>query len=84
MLQQGRGCSSGLFENDEVLAPDKEHVLHLGILVDHDVDLPKSYRVVQFHEKAMALPEGRLVPWKGYARRVAEGMTDTAGARIVP
>ncbi|CAK9062626.1 unnamed protein product [Durusdinium trenchii] len=65
---------SPLADGDEVLAPDKEHVLHLGILVDeHQLELPKFYRVVQFRGKAMALPEGRLVPWKGYAERLAHG-----------
>lgn len=77
-----------LGHGDEVLAPDKEHVLHRGLLVDdHGLDLPASYRLVQLldraawpvewwwagHPKAIAVPEGRLVAWQGYAQRLTDG-----------
>jgi len=74
-LQATLGCK--LSDGTEVLAPNKEHFLQRGRIDDiaaAELELPKDYRVVNFEKsgKAFALPEGRLVPWEGYAARVLE------------
>lgn len=66
-----------LVDGVEVLAPDKEHVLHRGVVVDCEggcSQLPAGYRVVERLDtgKAFGLPAGRLVSWAGYARRVLQ------------
>ncbi|CAE7907950.1 unnamed protein product [Symbiodinium microadriaticum] len=68
---------SRLGDGAEVLAPDKEHWLHRGQIVDEYAEgqtLPPGYRVVELRSgKAFALPEARLVPWRGYPQRLLAG-----------
>ncbi|CAE7537191.1 unnamed protein product, partial [Symbiodinium sp. CCMP2456] len=68
---------SRLGDGTEVLAPDKEHGLHRGQIVDEYAEgqaLPPGYRVVELRSgKAFALPEARLIPWPGYPQRLLAG-----------
>ena len=74
-------------DGETCLSPLKNHVLHRAIVRD-DLALATAgcrpgWRMVVFEEtgKAYAVPEGRLVKWKGYRERILGASAKTAEKR---